>query len=93
MISDLNYQLELLSNLHQYLERVQDDLDAAVQNSDSQINQLEQAGLVPQYVADFRGNAFEETRASIGRLIDQLQMVDKAKVRVYEGKIRDALPD
>ena len=93
MISDLNYQLELLSNLHQYLERVQDDLDAMVQNYDSQINQLEQAGLTPQYVADFRGNAFEETRASIGRLIDQLQMVDKTKVRVYEGKIRDALPD
>lgn len=92
MISDIDYQLELLAQLDGELQRVQDDMEGMVALYRQRLGQLAEAGMVPQLWNDFHDNVFEETRADFARLRDKIQVVDRVKVREYIARVEGLRP-
>lgn len=93
IISDIDYQLELLAQLDGELQRVQDDLEGMVGLYRQRLGQLADAGMVPQLWNDFHNNVFEETRADFARLRDKIQSVDRVKVREYIARVEGLRPN
>lgn len=92
-IASIDHQLDLLSQLDAELKRVQDDMEGMVALYRQRLDQLADAGMIPQLWSDFHNNVFEETRLAFDRLRDKIQVVDRVKVREYTAKVENLRPN
>lgn len=91
-IASIDHQLNLLSQLDAELQRVQDDMEGMVGLYRQRLDQLAEAGMIPELWNDFHNNVFEDTRLAFNRLRDKIQVVDRVKVREYTAKVENLRP-
>lgn len=72
----LEHQLELLNDLQNYLKNVQDQMDAARAEYGRRVDELLEAGMIPNHHEYLRRNVFNQTESVLLKFITHLQERD-----------------
>ncbi len=89
MNNNLEYQLELAEQIRDELESVLYRLENIQQTYEMYITQLENAGLLDNYVNQLREKYFAETTQVINELITQIEDIDMPVTLKFVEAIED----
>ena len=78
---NLEYQLELLGELNQYLRSVQDQMDSVRAEYARRVNELAEAGMIENNHNYLKRNIFNPTESALLKFIQHLEERDLATVK------------